>query len=77
MRRISASPRYVPDMVSLEGETRILGKRENRGILRMGDRISIFDSNWIWGHRRWRGGTEILETANLGKHLEWRDWDET
>ena len=25
----------------------------------------------------WRGETEILETVNLGKHLEWRDRDET
>ena len=25
----------------------------------------------------WRGETEILETGNLGKRLEWRDWDET
>ena len=25
----------------------------------------------------WRGETEILETENLGKRLEWRERDET
>ena len=56
-------------------------------ILRIGDRIlmkldiyrkilslrcSIFDSNWIRGHRG------LLEgNINLGKRLEWRDRDET
>ena len=29
------------------------------------------------GHRGLEGETEILETGNLGKRLEWRDRDET
>ena len=29
------------------------------------------------GYRGLEGETEILETGNLGKRLEWRDRDET
>ena len=30
-------------------------------------RCSIFDSNWIRGHRGWRRETEILENAESGE----------
>jgi len=31
--------------------------------------ILLFNSNQIHGHKRVEGGTEILETGNLGKQL--------
>ena len=75
-----------------EGETGILGKHDNQGILQMGDRILMkldiqknfmsqmfnFQFELDLGTQRVRGGKpEILETGNLGKGLEQRDWDET
>ena len=67
----------------LEGGTRNLGKRENWGIfiLRMGDQIlwnlmyrkilcfrcSIFNSNWIRGHRGLERGNR-----NLGNRKSWK-----
>ena len=38
-------------------------------------RAAILNSDRIWLH--WGGGIWEGETQNLGKHLEWRDWDET
>ena len=65
------------------GGTRILGKRENRGISRMGDRILMkligsqmlcFKFRLDLGTIGVEGETEILKT---GKRLEWRDRNET